>query len=246
MFRLTTLLLLLMPIFAVAQEVKPEATEDWSRRPPLVTPAGPNRPPSDAIVLFAGAKYLDKWEHPDGSAVKWEVKGDALTIVPKTKDIRTKQSFGSMQLHIEWKTPDPKENHGRNNMGNSGVLFMGLYELQIYESYNYRERIYYNGQAGSIYKQYAPLANASLPPQTWQTFDVVFEAPVFNADSTLKTPAYITVFQNGILIQNHVAIKGPMVYAGYPKYVYHPARLPLVLQEHGSKVSFRNIWVREL
>ncbi|HEU4555465.1 MAG TPA: DUF1080 domain-containing protein [Chitinophaga sp.] len=238
--------MLLLPACAVAQEVKPEATEDWLRKPPLVTPAGPNRAPSDAIVLFAGAKDLDKWEHPDGSAVKWEVKGNVLTIVPKTKDIRTKQSFGSMQLHIEWKTPDPEENHGRNNMGNSGVLFMGLYELQIYESYDYRERIYYNGQAGSIYKQYAPLANASLPPQTWQTFDVVFEAPVFNADSTLKTPARITVFQNGILIQNHVAIKGPMVYAGYPKYVYHPARLPLVLQEHGSKVSFRNIWVREL
>lgn len=238
--------LFFLPTAVFSQEVKPEATEDWSHQPPVVTPADKRHAPSDAIVLFSAAQDLNKWEHPDSSAVKWAVNGNELTIVPKAKDIRTRQVFGSMQLHIEWKTPDPKENKGRNNMGNSGVLFMGLYELQIYESYQYRERIYYNGQAGSIYKQYAPLANASLPPQTWQTFDVVFEAPEFNADQSLKTPAYITVFQNDILIQNHVAIKGPMVYAGYPKYAYHAAKLPLLLQEHGSKVSFRNIWVREL
>ncbi|KAA2242027.1 DUF1080 domain-containing protein [Chitinophaga agrisoli] len=231
---------------AAAQQVKAEATEDWSWKPPIVTPAKKGHAPSDAIVLFAGAKDLSQWEHLDSSAVKWKVKGRQLTIVPKTKDIRTKRAFGSMQLHIEWKTPDPKTDHGANNYGNSGVFFMGLYELQIYESYQYDTRIYYNGQAGSIYKQYTPLANASLPPQAWQAFDVVFEAPVFNTDHSLKTPAYITVFHNGILIQHHVAIKGPMVYAGYPKYEYHADKLPLVLQEHGSQVSFRNIWVREL
>ncbi len=215
-------------------------------KPPVVMPAKKGHPPSDAIVLFTGAKNLSQWEHLDSSAVKWQVKGRQLTIVPKTTDIRTKRSFGSMQLHIEWKTPDPATDHGANNSGNSGVFFMGLYELQIYESYQYDTRIYYNGQAGSIYKQYTPLANASLPPQTWQTFDVVFEAPVFNTDHSLKTPAYMTVFHNGILIHHHVAIKGPMVYAGYPKYKYHADKLPLVLQEHGSRVSFRNIWVREL
>lgn len=228
-----------------AQEIKPEATEDWSFKPPVVTPGKNGHPPSDAIVLFAGEKDLGKWEHLDSSAVKWKIKGRTLTIVPKTKDIRTKQSFGNIQLHIEWKTPDPKEDHG-NSRGNSGVLFMGLYELQIYETYQYATRLYYNGQAGSIYKQYAPLVNACLPPQTWQVFDAVFEAPVFNEDHSLKTPAYITVFHNGVMILHHVAIKGPMVYAGYPKYTYHESKLPLVLQEHNSRVSFRNIWVREL
>jgi hypothetical protein len=229
---------------ATAQEIKPEATEDWSRQPPLVTPGKNAEPPSDAIVLFTSEKDLAKWEHPDSSAVKWKVIGSELTVTPKAKDIRTRQSFGNIQLHLEWKTPDPAEDHG-NSRGNSGVLFMGLYELQIYENYQYLHKIYYNGQAGSIYKQYAPLVNACLPPQTWQTFDVIFEAPVFNADRSLKHPAYITVFHNGVLIQYHVAIKGPMVYAGYPKYEYHENRLPLVLQEHNSRVSFRNIWLRE-
>lgn len=228
-----------------AQEVKPEATEDWSIKPPLITPGKKGHPPSDALVLFSSEKDLSKWEHADSSAVKWEVKRRTLTIVPKSKDIRTKRAFGNMQLHIEWKTPDPKEDHG-NSRGNSGVLFMGLYELQIYESYQYATRIYYNGQAGSIYKQYAPLVNACLPPQTWQTYDVVFEAPVFNPDRSLRTPAYVTVFHNGVLILHHVALKGPMVYAGHPKYEYHESKLPLVLQEHNSRVSFRNIWVREL
>ena len=226
--------------------IKAAATEDWSWKPPVVRPARKGHAPSDAIVLFAGKADLSRWEHLDSSAVKWEVKGRRLTIVPKTKDIRTKSAFGNIQLHIEWKTPDPAEDKGRNDHGNSGVLFMGLYELQIYESYQYDTRIYYNGQAGSIYKQYTPLANACLPPKTWQTFDVVFEAPVFNPDHSLKTPAYVTVFHNGILIQSHVALKGPMIYAGYPKYSWHADKLPLVLQEHGSRVSFRNIWVREL
>lgn len=238
-------LLLLLSTHVFSQEVKPEATEDWSFKPPVVIPGKKAHPPSDAIILFAGEKDLGKWQHLDGSAVKWKVKGRKLTIVPKTKDIRTKQSFGNLQLHIEWKTPDPREDHG-NSRGNSGVLFMGLYELQIYESYQYNTRIYYNGQAGSIYKQYAPMVNACLPPETWQTFDAIFEAPVFNPDHSLKTPAYITVFHNGVMILHHAAIKGPMVYAGYPKYEYHESKLPLVLQEHNSRVGFRNIWVREL
>jgi hypothetical protein len=150
-----------------------------------------------------------------------------------------------MQLHLEWRTPDPAEDKSTSR-GNSGVFFMGLYELQIYESYHYETKLYYNGIAGSIYKQHAPLVNACLPPQTWQTYDVVFIAPVFNADKTLKSPAYITVFHNGVLIHHNVALKGPMTYAGYPKYEYHETRLPLMLQEHDSRVAFRNIWVREL
>lgn len=221
------------------------ATEDWSAKPPIVTPATYGLPPSDAIVLYREKNDLVKWQHPNGEPVKWSATDNELTIVPKTTDIETKEKFGSVQLHIEWKTPDPKEDKS-NNRGNSGVFLMGLYELQIYESYNYETRIYYNGQAGSIYKQQIPLVNASSKPQTWQTFDIVFNSPVFNTDKTLKTPAYLTVFHNNILILNHAEIKGPMVYQGYPKYEFHADKLALRLQEHNSRVSFRNIWLREL
>lgn len=229
-----------------AQSIPASATEDWSTKPPLVIPAeNYAQPPSDAIILYGSKKDLDKWEHQDHSPVKWQVTNDELTIVPKTTDIQTKQKFGSVQIHIEWKTPDPKEDQSTNR-GNSGVFLMGLYELQIYESYNYETRIYYNGQAGSIYKQHIPLVNASRKPQTWQTFDIVFNAPVFNPDKTLKTPAFMTVFHNNILILNHAELKGPMIYQGYPKYEFHENKLPLSLQEHNSRVSFRNIWLREL
>ena len=248
---ISVLILLLTDTFSFAQTDKNQplppasATEDWSTKPPLVTPAPYAKPPSDAVVLYSGKTDLSKWQHVDGEPVKWSAVNDELVIVPKTTDIETKQKFGSVQLHIEWKTPDPKEDKS-NNRGNSGVFLMGLYELQIYESYHYETRIYYNGQAGSIYKQQIPLVNASLKPQTWQTFDIVFNAPVFNEDKTLKSPGYLTVFHNNVLILNHAEIKGPMVYQGYPKYEFHEAKLPLRLQEHNSRVSFRNIWLREL
>lgn len=235
--------------FSQSDNIQPlppaSATEDWSKKPPLVTPASYGTPPSDAIILYRDKTDLIKWQHIGGEPVKWDVIENELVIVPKATDIETKQKFGSIQLHIEWKTPDPKEDKS-NNRGNSGVFLMGLYELQIYESYNDETRIYYNGQAGSIYKQKTPLVNASTKPQSWQTFDVVFDAPVFNDDKTLKTPGYLTVFHNHVLILNHAEIKGPMVYQGYPTYAYHEAKLPLRLQEHNSRVSFRNIWVREL
>ena len=240
------LLLTLLTRFSSAQTLPPaSATEDWSVKPPVVVPAeSPEMAPSDAIVLFRGKEDLNKWEHLDRSAVKWVVNAESMTIVPKTTDIQTKQKFGNVQLHIEWKTPDPIEDKGMNR-GNSGVFLMGLYELQIYESYNYETRIYYNGQAGSVYKQHMPMVNAARKPQTWQSFDIIFNAPVFNADKTLKTPAYMTVLHNNVLILNHVELKGPMVYQGFPKYEFHEAKLPLRLQEHGSRVSFRNIWIRE-
>ena len=244
-------LLILIPIilckmqFSFAQEIEPSVTEDWSRKPPIVAPSQKTNAPSDAIILFQNKKDLAQWIHADGSPIKWEVNGKTLRIAKDATDIQTKRKFGSVQLHIEWRTPDPKEDESTSR-GNSGILFMGLYELQIYESYQYRSKLYYNGIAGSIYKQYAPLVNACLPPQTWQTFDVIFEAPVFNEDETLDRPAYVTVFHNGVLIQNHAELKGPTQYAGYPQYKYHESKLPLVLQEHDSRVSFRNIWVREL
>jgi hypothetical protein len=229
----------------LAQKVTASATEDWSRKPVKVTPAKNGLPPSDAIVLFSDKKDLAKWEHPDGSPVKWQVKDKTLVVEKKTGNIRTKQAFGSVQLHVEWKTPDPKEDRSTSR-GNSGVFLMDLYELQIYESYSEEHPIYYNGMAGSVYKQYIPLVNATTPPQTWQTFDIVFNAPEFNPDKSLKTPAYLTVFLNNVLILNHVEIKGPMQYEGYPQYTYHAPKLPIRLQEHSSQVSFRNIWVREL
>lgn len=228
-----------------AQEIKPSATEDWSYKPSVISPSKNASPPSDAIGLFQKKNDIIKWNHADGSPVKWQVKGKTFRIVKDATDIQTKQKFGSIQLHVEWRTPDPKEDESTNR-GNSGVFFMGLYELQIYESYQYQTKLYYNGVAGSIYKQYAPLVNACLPAKTWQIFDVVFEAPVFNEDKTLRRPAYIIVFHNGVLIQNHAELKGPTQYAGLPQYQYHENKLPLVLQEHDSRVSFRNIWVREL
>ena len=229
----------------LAQEVKAEETEDWTSNTKEIEPVRNGRPPSDAVVLFADRQDVVKWECIDSTAVKWDLVGNTMRAVKKAKSIQTKQKFGSIQLHLEWQTPDSAEDRS-NSRGNSGILFMGLYELQMYESYHSTHKMYYNGIAGSIYKQYAPLVNATLPPQQWQTYDVVFEAPQFGTDKTLKAPAYITVFLNGVLVQNHVAVKGPMIYAGYPKYTWHEARLPLMLQEHDSRVSFRNIWVREL
>lgn len=225
--------------------MKPEATEDWSWKPPVVRPAKGSAAPSDAMVLYGGKADVDKWQSVDGTPVQWQTKGKVLQIVKKGKSIETKQPFGSVQLHIEWRTPDPKEDRSTSR-GNSGVLFMGLYELQIYESYDYATRLYYNGIAGSVYKQFAPLANAARPPRQWQYYDVVFEAPQFTADGKLEKPAYMTVLWNGVLVQNHVALKGPMTYQGIPEYKAHAAKLPLQLQEHSSRVSFRNIWVREL
>ncbi|SDM10353.1 protein of unknown function [Catalinimonas alkaloidigena] len=227
------------------EEMSPKETEDWSRKPPIVDPYAQQHAPSDAIILFRGKDDLRHWEHLDGSPVTWDVQGEELLVTPKATDIQTKQKFGDCQLHVEWRTPDPKEDFS-NNMGNSGVFLMGLYELQIYESYHDENKIYYNGQAGSVYKQHIPLVNASLPPRTWQSYDIVFEAPEFNADKSLKTPAYLTVFQNSVLILNHVALKGPMKYQGLPEYEYHASKLPLRLQEHNSRVGYRNLWIREL
>lgn len=231
---------------ATAQEkMKPSATEDWQNKPAIVTPGAKGGAPSDAIILFNNKTDVAKWRGVDTTAFGWEVKGKTLRIRKNGHDIETLQSFGNVQLHIEWRTPDPKED-ASTSRGNSGVFFMGLYELQIYESYAYNTKLYYNGIAGSVYKQYTPLVNACLPPHTWQTYDVIFEAPVFNEAQELVQPAYITVLHNGVLIQNHVALKGPMTYAGIPQYKAHAAKLPLRLQEHDSRVEFRNIWAREL
>ena len=218
--------------------------EDWSKKPNIVTPGGNNLPPSDAIILFNG-KSLDNWQYSDGTPVKWKVENEIFTVNTDEPDIYTKQKFGDCQLHAEWKIPDD-ETHDNLNWGNSGIYFMGLYEVQIYDSYKDQHKIYYNGQAGSIYKQHSPLVNVSKPAGEWQSYDIVFIAPVFNKDKTLKSPAIFTVFQNGVLVQNHVKLIGPTTYENYTEYRHHASQLPLMIQSHGSKVSYRNIWIRKL
>lgn len=165
-----------------------------------------------------------------------------MTVVPGKKHIATKKKFGSIQLHVEWKTPEKTQGDGQNN-GNSGIFFQQRYELQVLG--NYKNKTYANGQAGSIYKQSIPLVNASRPKEEWQVYDIIYMAPEFNEDGIKIKPAYITVFHNGVLVQNHTEIKGTTEYIGLPKNKAH-GKAPLALQDHGNRVSYRNIWVREL
>lgn len=229
-----------------AQLPPPEATELWEPVPPVVAaPAG--GAPSDAIVLFDGSS-LNAWEPVREGGQSWIIEDGAMVVVPtpepeRPTDQRTKQAFGDIQLHLEYRTPSVIEGAGQGR-GNSGVFFMGLYEIQVLDSYE--NPTYVNGQASSIYKQHPPLVNASRPPGEWQTLDVVFIAPRFNADGALLSPARMTAFHNGVLVQLDSVLRGPTVFQGEPNYTAHADRLPLVLQDHRNPVAFRNIWVREL
>jgi len=229
---------------------KPEATEVWTPVPKVVTPGRTNAdPPSDAIVLFDG-RNMDEWvTASNGSPAGWKVADGVMTVVKSAGDIRTKRSFNNYQLHAEWRVPENITGSGQAR-GNSGVYLAwtgdGGYELQVLDSY--KNDTYVNGQAGSMYKQYPPLVNAMRPPGEWQTYDVVWTAPTFKADGSLDTPGYVTAFHNGILVQNHVALRGTTEYIGQPKYKAHGAS-PILLQAHGDPspaISYRNIWVREL
>jgi hypothetical protein len=223
-------------------------TEFWEPVPAMVTPGkASSDAPSDAVVLYNG-KDLSQWQKEKGGEPGWKIDKDgALTVVKGSGNIATKQGFGDCQLHIEWREPAAIAGSSQSR-GNSGIFFMGQYELQVLDSYD--NPTYVNGQAGSIYKQYAPLVNASRKPGEWQSYDVIFTAPRFYADGKLQTPAYITVLHNGVLVQNHVEIKGGTTWIGQPKYIPLKDKEPLVLQDHGkdggNPMSYRNIWIREL
>ncbi|MEX2235374.1 MAG: DUF1080 domain-containing protein [Cyclobacteriaceae bacterium] len=220
----------------------PKDTEVWEPEPKVITPGKSlAAPPSDAIVLFDG-KNLENWVDKDGKTPKWTVADGAMTVAKGTGVVKTKQAFGDIQLHIEWRTPAKVEGEGQGR-GNSGIFLSEKYELQVLDSYN--NRTYSNGQAGSIYKQSMPMVNASKPPGEWQAYDVVFIAPKFNQDGSLKTAGRITVFHNGVLIHHNTEIQGTTEYRGKPKLVAHD-KGSIILQDHGNPTSFRNIWVREL
>lgn len=218
------------------------ATEQWTPVPPVISaPAG--GVPSDAVVLFDG-RSLDSWEPVNAGSKGWRLDQGVMVVVPGAGYIRTKAAFGDIQLHLEYREPAEVKGSGQYR-GNSGVFFMGLYELQIVDSYN--NATYVNGQAAAMYKQHAPLVNACRPPGIWQTYDAVFIAPRFSPGGALLSPARVTVFHNGVLVQYDVVLKGPTLHQGFPRYSPHPAKLPLQLQEHhGDLVAFRNIWVREI
>jgi hypothetical protein len=241
-------LIVISPALLVPQSTPPPGLTRWkiSDRnrplPPVVTPGAASMPPSDAIVLFDG-KDLSQWESNKGGPAQWKVSDSALVLAPGSGDIHTKQAFGDCQLHIEWAEPNPPhgEDQGR---GNSGVYLMSKYELQILDSY--QNKTYADGQAGAVYAQTPPLVNACRPPGEWQTFGIIWHGPRFGADGKLLRPARITVFQNGVLVQDNTELTGPTDYMHRPPYTPHSEKLPLLLQDHDQPVRFRNIWIREL
>ena len=236
------------------EKPKPEDTEVWTPVPPIVTPGATDAaPPSDAIVLFNGSNQ-DEWvSAQDHTPAQWLVHDGILEVkkAPGVGNIETKRKFKDYQLHVEWRIPASITGSGQGR-GNSGVFLASTgpgddgYEMQVLDSYN--NTTYVNGQGGSIYKQGAPLVNPGRKPGDWQAYDIVWTAPRFNEDGSLKTPAYVTAFFNGVLVQNHFELKGQTLYIGKPFYKAYD-RAPIKLQAHGDKsepLSFRNIWVREL
>ncbi|MFC2124674.1 DUF1080 domain-containing protein [Bacteroidota bacterium] len=243
---LTVLAISMIMFHVMAQDEEPEwnssLTQLWEPEPIVVTPGVGNAAPSDAIVLFDG-KDFSKWETvEDGSKVKWKLEDGAMTVVKGAGGIRTRESFGDCQLHIEWRTPSVVKGEGQDR-GNSGVFLQSNYEVQVLDSY--KNKTYVNGQAASIYKQSIPLVNASRKPGEWQTYDIIFRAPRFKDDGDLDQPAYITLIHNGVLVQNHFQLSGDTPNVGLPKYKAH-GDLPVMLQDHTNPVSYQNIWIRKL
>ena len=204
--------------------------------PKVIDPGPAGGPPSDAVVLFDGTD-MSQWRH----AERWKVKDGAA--VSGGNDIQSKQEFGDCQLHVEWATPATVRGVGQGR-GNSGVFMMGLYEIQILDSYD--NETYPDGQAAAIYKQHPPMVNACRKPGQWQTYDILWQAPRFDSRGKLLKPAYVTVLQNGVAVQNHFELQGPTSWDQKAHYTPHPPKGPIGLQFHGNPVRFRNIWVRDL
>lgn len=239
--------------YSVHSQGDPKATEVWTPVPKVVTPGATNTDaPSDAIILFDG-KNLDQWVSVKDSSkpAAWTVANGVVTVKKGTGNIQTRRSFTDYQLHIEWKIPDNITGSGQAR-GNSGIFLASTgpgdegYEMQVLDGYN--NGTYVNGQTASIYKQAIPLANACKKPGEWQTYDIIWTAPRFNDDGSLNSPARVTAFHNGVLVQNNFELKGVTRYIGTPEYKKHGAA-PIKLQDHGDPsepISFRNIWIREL
>lgn len=223
-------------------EVHDEDRPQPPRVNPGPSPAEPSPVPADAVVLFDGSD-LAEWGARDGSAAPWVLEDGLLEVAPGTGDLYTREGFGDVQLHVEWRAPADIEGEGQGR-GNSGIFLMGLYEVQVLESHD--SQTYPDGQAAAIYGQYPPLVNAMRPPGEWQTYDIHFQRPHFDEHGEVARPAIMTVFHNGILVQDGVELTGPVGHYERPRYEAHDARLPLRLQDHGNPVQFRQIWVRDL
>lgn len=230
--------------YPAAQPMTNQMSEYWTPKPGVVTPGREGHAPSDAIILFDGTN-LDAWQMEDGSDAQWIVEDGVMTVNKKVGDILTRQQFGSYQLHLEWRVPEGV--HGESQWrGNSGVFMQDRYEVQILDSYE--NETYVNGQAGSIYKQSAPLVNAMVKPGKWNVYDIIYTAPVFKSNGTYLYKPYVTVLHNGVVIQNHTEIQGTTEWIGFPRVQAHGDG-PLRLQSHGDPsepISFRNIWIRPI
>jgi 3-keto-disaccharide hydrolase len=239
-------------LVAVSMSAGAQVSTQWPQhsmerpRPPIVKPgpfvAAP--PPADAMVLFDG-KSLAKWQSSDSAhgPAKWKVVDGYMEVAAGTGGIETRDGFGDCQLHVEWRAPTPPKGESQER-GNSGVFLMGRYEVQVLDSYN--NITYADGQAASVYGQFPPLVNASRPPGEWQSYDIIWHRPHFDAQQRLVSPARITVFHNGLLAQDNVILSGPTAHQRRPPYSAHPDALPLGLQDHGNPVRYRNIWIRKL
>ena len=212
--------------------------------PRVISPGPVGGAPSDAIVLFDG-RDLSQWKSVNGGGdAKWLVKDGFMQVVAKTGDIATKQEFGDIQVHIEWATPSEVQGTGQGR-GNSGLFLHGRYEVQILDSFD--NKTYFHGQAAAVYKQHTPLVNASRKPGEWQTYDVIYRAPKFDETGNVLKKGTVTVFHNGVLVQDHVEILGTTTNLDVqPTYTKHPPQGPIRLQDHGNPMRFRNIWVRPL
>ena len=243
---LTTLAVVGLASLAPAQPLPRFKAHDMSRpRPPVIQPGAqalPVAPPSDAIVLFDGTD-LSQWRAADGGPAKWVIEDGAIESVPGSGYLFSARAFGDVQLHVEWAAPVPAQGSSQGR-GNSGVFLMGLYEVQVLDSY--QNDTYPDGQAAAVYGQYPPLVNACRPPGEWQTYDIVFRRPRFHPDGALATPARLTVIHNGVLVQDAVEPWGPTAWLKALPYTAHPDKGPLAFQDHGNPVRYRNVWLREL